>query len=151
MAKLTDRIQNVLDEARMLVLGSQVLLGFQYRSFFEPGFITLGRSLRYVGIASLACLLLALAMLMSPGAHHQLLEGGRDTERLHDYASIIIGIALLPFAMGLAAAILLVTYTIIGIRGAAIAGLAAALIALVVLVWTRIHQAKASPHPQAAK
>jgi len=38
MAKLKDKIQNALDEGRMLVLGSQVLLGFQFRSAFEPGF-----------------------------------------------------------------------------------------------------------------
>jgi hypothetical protein len=29
IAKLKDKIQNALDEGRMLVLGSQVLLGFQ--------------------------------------------------------------------------------------------------------------------------
>ncbi len=38
MVELKDKIQNALDESRMLVLGSQILLGFQFRAAFEPGF-----------------------------------------------------------------------------------------------------------------
>src|ERR671933_377892 len=38
MAKIKDKVKNALDEARMLVLGAQVLVGFQFRSVFEPGF-----------------------------------------------------------------------------------------------------------------
>jgi len=38
MAKLKDRVQNALDEARMLVLGTELLIGFHYRSAFESGF-----------------------------------------------------------------------------------------------------------------
>jgi hypothetical protein len=38
MAQLKQKIKNTLDEGRILVIGSQVLIGFQFRSVFEPGF-----------------------------------------------------------------------------------------------------------------
>jgi hypothetical protein len=38
MAALGRKVKNALDEARILVLGVQVLLGFQYRGFMEPGY-----------------------------------------------------------------------------------------------------------------
>ena len=41
MAKIKDKVENALDEARMLVLGAQVLVGFQLRSVFEKGFESL--------------------------------------------------------------------------------------------------------------
>lgn len=46
MARLKDKVQNALDEARLLILGTQVLLGFQYRAAFERGFDKLSRSER---------------------------------------------------------------------------------------------------------
>ncbi len=36
MAKLKDKIENALIEGRMLVLGSQVLLGFEYAPPLNP-------------------------------------------------------------------------------------------------------------------
>src|SRR2546423_1127583 len=35
---LGDKVENALNETRMLILGSQVLLGFQYQGVFQPGF-----------------------------------------------------------------------------------------------------------------
>ncbi|HWT01839.1 MAG TPA: DUF6328 family protein [Pyrinomonadaceae bacterium] len=67
MAQLKDKIQNALDEARMLVLGSQVLLGFQFRSAFEPGFPKLPPSSQYLKLAALGLMLVALGLLLAPG------------------------------------------------------------------------------------
>src|SRR5207245_9203283 len=39
---LHSKVKNALDAARLLVLGAQVLLGFQYRAFFERGYEKLG-------------------------------------------------------------------------------------------------------------
>ncbi len=36
--QLHDKIQYVLDESRILILGAQVLVGFHYRAAFERGF-----------------------------------------------------------------------------------------------------------------
>jgi hypothetical protein len=32
------KIRHALNEARILILGTQVLIGFQYRAVLEPGF-----------------------------------------------------------------------------------------------------------------
>lgn len=38
MPKLSDAVDNVFSEARMLLLGGQVLLGFSFRICFEKRF-----------------------------------------------------------------------------------------------------------------
>ena len=53
MSKLTDRIENVLNEARMLLLGGQVLLGFSYCICFEEGFERIPSSARLAEVSAL--------------------------------------------------------------------------------------------------
>jgi hypothetical protein len=101
MAKLKDKIQNALEEGRILVLGSQVLLGFQYRSTFEPGFENLPHHAQYMKLAGLILMIIAIGMLMLPGAYHRIVEEGEDTEELHRFTTGVMGFALLPFAIGL--------------------------------------------------
>ncbi|MGB8507414.1 MAG: DUF6328 family protein [Pyrinomonadaceae bacterium] len=101
MAKLKDKIQNVLDESRMLVLGAQVLVGFQYRSFLEKGFESLPLSSQLLKLVGLFALLTAVALLIAPAAYHRIVERGEDTEELHAYATRVMLFALLPFAFGI--------------------------------------------------
>ncbi|HEX8707197.1 MAG TPA: DUF6328 family protein [Pyrinomonadaceae bacterium] len=101
MAKLKDRIQTALDEGRMLILGSQVLLGFQYRSIFEKGFEGLPVYAQYLKLVGLVLMLIAVALLIAPSTYHRIVEGGEDTEALHRYITRIMALALLPFAFGL--------------------------------------------------
>jgi FtsH-binding integral membrane protein len=101
MTKLKDKVQNALDEGRMLVLGSQVLLGFQYRSAFEPGFQKLPQHAQYLKIGSLSLMLFAFGLLLAPAAYHRIVEEGEDTHRLHRFSSAVMSYALLPFAVAL--------------------------------------------------
>ncbi len=101
MAKLKDKIQNALDEGRMLVLGAQVLLGFQFRSAFEPVFQRLPQSSQYLKLTGLVLMLIAIGLLLSPGAHHRIVEEGEDTERQHAFTTRVMDWALLPFALAL--------------------------------------------------
>ena len=41
MKNLDRRVKLALDEMRLLILGVQVLLGFQFESFFQDGFAEL--------------------------------------------------------------------------------------------------------------
>jgi len=100
MAKLKDKVQNALDEARMLILGSQVLVGFQFRSAFEPGFEKLPEYARLLKLGGLILMVIAVGLLMWPGAFHQTVEQGEDTPRVHRFTSVVMGIALLPFSIG---------------------------------------------------
>ncbi|HEX8338537.1 MAG TPA: DUF6328 family protein, partial [Pyrinomonadaceae bacterium] len=101
MAKIKDKVENALNEARMLVLGAQVLVGFQFRSFFEPGFDKLPLPSQLLILAGLGLMLLTVALIISPAAYHRLVEQGEDTHEIHRYTSRLMTWALLPFAFGL--------------------------------------------------
>jgi hypothetical protein len=100
LAKLSNRVQHALDEGRILVLGTQILIGFQFRSFFEQGFARLPDWARGVKLTAVSLLVLAFAVLVSPTAFHRLVERGNDTPRLHRVATLASGAALLPLAAG---------------------------------------------------
>jgi hypothetical protein len=51
--KLKDKVQYALDEGRMLILGVQVLLGFDLQSFFMPMFDAMSWPLRATRLVSL--------------------------------------------------------------------------------------------------
>src|SRR5947209_12982895 len=101
MAKLKSKVKNALDEARMLILGAQVLVGIEIRSFFETGFESLPLLTRLLNLVGLGLMLVATGLLISPAAYHRLVEHGEDTEQIHRYTSRLIGFALLPFALAL--------------------------------------------------
>ena len=102
MAKLKNKVQNALDEGRILILGTQVFLGFQYRSFFEKGFQTLPPATRYLDLATLALLNATLILLLLPGAYHRIVEEGEDSSEFHRFVSAITACALLPLSVTLA-------------------------------------------------
>lgn len=130
MAKLKDKIQTTLDEGRMLVLGSQVLLGFQFRSAFEKGFEQLPVYARDLKMGGLALMCVALAVLMAPSAYHRIVEKGEDTEELQRYASWLMDIALLPFALALGIDFFVAIEKVAGRTWGITAGLATLAVAL---------------------
>jgi hypothetical protein len=103
VAKIEDRIKTSLDEGRMLVLGAQVLLGFQYQSVFQPRWEQLPELAQNVHLAALSGLLCALALLLAPAAFHKIVDdGGSAPEFLH-FTTRCVHLALLPFAICLGA------------------------------------------------
>jgi hypothetical protein len=101
MAQLKDKVKTTLDEGRILVIGAQVLLGFQFRSILETGFEKLPEHAKYMKLGGLGLLLIAVTLLMWPGTYHQIVEDGEDTHDLNRFATAVMGVALLPFALGL--------------------------------------------------
>src|ERR1051325_3992981 len=130
VAKLKDKIQNALDEGRMLVLGSQVLLGFQFRSVFEPGFAKLPLSSQYLKVFALGLMLLTIGMLLAPGAYHRIVEEGEDTRAQHRFTTRMMNYALLPFSAALGLDVYISMERTLSRTPALIAGLGASLIAL---------------------
>jgi DMSO reductase anchor subunit len=130
MAKLKDKIQNALDEGRMLVLGAQVLVGFQFRSAFEPGFEKLPLTSQYLKMTGLALMLIALGLLLTPGAYHRIVEEGEDTHALHRFTTRVMLYALLPFAVALGLDVYVAFSRTTGDRLALIVALMAASLAL---------------------
>lgn len=123
MTRLKDKVQHALNEARLLILGTQVLLGFEYRASFEPGFEKLPLHSQYLKSVGLTLLLIALALLIWPGAYHRIVSRGEDSQALHQFATRVMEAALLPFAVSLAIDLFLAAEKIAGTAaGVAIAG-----------------------------
>ena len=130
MARIKDKVENALDEARMLVLGAQVLVGIEFRSFFEKGFDSLPLTSQVLNLLGLGLMLVAIGLLISPAAYHRLVERGEDTEEIHRYTSKLMGFALKPFALGLGVYLYVATQKIIGWKSGAAVGLLGLLVAL---------------------
>src|SRR5215207_2912786 len=129
MAKIKDKVENALNEARMLVLGAQVLVGFQFRSVFEPGFDKLPLPSQLLKMAGLGLMLVAVALIISPAAYHRLVERGEDTHEIHRYTSKLMKWALLPFSLGLGIDFYVATEKIFNWKAGVAAGLFGALLA----------------------
>src|SRR6185436_1028946 len=130
MAALGEKVKFALDEARMLVLGSQVLIGFQFHAFFEKRFEELPALVQNLKFASLSLMLLTLLLLILPAAYHRIVEEGEDTEEQHRLTSTVMDFALLPFAVAIGTNVYVTALDVIG-PGASVAwGVGAGLITL---------------------
>ncbi len=101
MAELSNRIDNVLNEARMLLLGGQVLLGFSYRIFFEPGFERISEPARLAQLSGVSVMTAGLGLLIWPVSYHQIAQRGSLTEKIERFTTKVLDWALLPLALGL--------------------------------------------------
>src|SRR4051794_20968784 len=130
MAKLKDRVKSGLDEGRMLVLGVQVLLGFQYAWVFQKGFEQLPRSSQYLQAVGLGLLLVTLALLTSSAPYHQIAARGRCNSDVLRFITATIALALLPLALGLAIDAYITTEKVAGQAAGLLMGAAVFLVAL---------------------
>src|SRR5579864_4266432 len=69
---LEKKIQDALNESRILVLGVQVLLSFQYTSVLESAFVKLPLVAQRLELIALGLLLLTFGLLVSPAPYHLL-------------------------------------------------------------------------------
>jgi len=114
VAKLEERTGNALNEARTLVLGAQVLLGFNFQAVFTPAFETLPALSRNLKVCSLSLMLVAIGLLISPAAYHRIVEDGTDSDTFLRFLSIVTELALLPFALGLGIDLAVATARVFG-------------------------------------
>jgi hypothetical protein len=99
---LNDKIKHVLTEARMVLPGAQALLGFQFVTMLLDDFDRLPESSKQVHLLSLLATALSTIFLMTPAAHHRIVERGANTERFHQLASRFILMSMAPLALGIA-------------------------------------------------
>lgn len=147
MARLKDKVQNALDEARLLILGTQVLLGLQFRAVFERGFEKLPSRSQYVNLIALCLLLIALVLLIWPGAYHRVVTKGEDTESLHRFTTQVTELALMPFGIALSLNVFVAGEKIAGSLAGLAFGLGAGLMAFT--FWYGIEAVeKTKDHPE---
>jgi hypothetical protein len=118
--KLDSKLKTALDETRLLFLGGQVLLGFQFQAFFQDGFATLSTLAKYLSLAGLVLMVLSMALLVVPAMQHRMVERGEASQRLLRTTTRFAAASLVPLAISLAIA----TYVVIGRHYGVTAGFA---------------------------
>jgi len=93
---LKDEMQNVLQEARMVIPGIQALFGFQTVAVFNNRFQSLPDAGIAAHLGALALLALSLALVMAPAAYHRLAERGQVSRRMIDLSSSLITFGMVP-------------------------------------------------------
>jgi hypothetical protein len=114
------RLKTALDESRLLILGAQVLFGFQFQAVFQELFSSLPASSRYIHCAGLTMLLISIGLLIAPSLFHQIVFEGESRPGAITAASVLAGASLLPLTIGLGASTFIVFERLFG-RGPGIA------------------------------
>jgi hypothetical protein len=130
---LKDKVKTGLDETRLLLLGAQVLFGFQLNGVFQEGFTELSPATRLINSVGQALMAIAIGLLIAPSMQHLIAEKRHDTLRLHQATGLFAGSALLPFGISLGLGFYVVFDRLYGTMAALIAGTAFSLLAL--LFW----------------
>jgi hypothetical protein len=127
---LSKKIKTGLDETRMLILGAQILLGFQFSAVFGELFEQLSETARYgsaIGIGLMTCV---VALLITPGTYHRIVLSGRDDPSFQPIINFVAETALLPFAVALGIDVFMAGEQVFGSLIGVTIGVSAAVIAL---------------------
>jgi len=130
---LARNVKTALDETRLLILGAQVLFGFQLSIVFQEAFGELSATTRLLTCAGQALMAVSIGLLIAPSMQHRIVEGGEDSFRIQRATSLFAGLALLPFAVGLALGVYLIFDRVFGPQAGLIAGALCGAVA--VLSW----------------
>jgi uncharacterized membrane protein (DUF4010 family) len=120
--KLDEKIKTALNENRLLILGTQVLFGFQFNGIFQEQFEQLTPLARALECSGLTLLMLSVAFLIAPSMDHRIVEDGEDRPRVLEVASFFAGWALLPLSIALAFDMYVAMQGIIGTTGGIVSG-----------------------------
>jgi hypothetical protein len=129
--QLSKKIKTALDETRMLILGAQILLGFELRAAFSDGFDELPGHARHLEALALMLMVISVALMIAPGPYHRIVEGGRDSGAFHKVTTVIADLSLFPFALALGIDVFVSIERVFGAAVALAAGIGATLTALV--------------------
>lgn len=100
--KLEQQLKTALNDNRLLILGAQVLFGFQFNAVFQELFDSLTLLARVLASAGLMLLVLTIALLITPSMAHRIVERGQQSLRILKLATGCAGWALLPLSIALA-------------------------------------------------
>jgi len=130
---LAKKLSTALNETRLLILGAQVLFGFQFRGVFQEGFAELPRHSRYLDCISMLLMVTAIGLLIAPSMQHRIVEEGEETRRIHRVTTVFAAVALLPFGASLGMDVSVGVERIGGSRAGLLVGSVLGVLAL--LLW----------------
>jgi len=99
---LADKTKTALDESRTLMLGAQILLGFQFQAPFQNAFETLDTREKTIVVIVLCIMIVVIGLLIAPSARHRIVERGEATASINHFITQVALITLLPFSIALA-------------------------------------------------
>ena len=133
MSAQSERLQNALDEGRILVLGSQIIVGLLYRGVFEPGYDKLPRHSQDLTIGALTLVLAAFVLLMGPVAYHRIADHGEARHDLELFVLAIMKPTLLLFALSMGLTLYIATEKVAGAGLGAVCSVTGS--GLAVMLW----------------
>jgi len=140
--KISNKVKIALDEARMLILGAQVLVGFQFRGVFQNLYEQLPASTCYLNGLALLLMILTVALLIVPGTYHRVVEDGNASGQFLRMTGRVTSLALAPFAASLGIDIGIAGRQFLGAAGGIAAGASVGLLAIVfwfgIELWRKI-------------
>ncbi|WP_431324421.1 DUF6328 family protein [Rhizobium sp. YTU87027] len=98
---LADKTKTALDELRMLMLGAQILLGFQFQAPFQNAFSRLSATEKGIEAIVLCIMVMIIGLLITPSARHRIVERGEATPEFNGLLTRISMLTLGPFALAL--------------------------------------------------
>jgi hypothetical protein len=101
------KIKTALDELRMLMMGAQILLGFQFQAPFQATFDRLPIALQLLNVVACALMIGIVGMLILPNAYHRTVADGEATAALQRLIRRVAAITMLPLAAAVAIDVLL--------------------------------------------
>ena len=130
---LGKKVKTSLDETRLLMLGAQVLFGFQLQSVFQDGFESLPAASRWCDSIAMALMALSIVFLITPSMFHRVVEAGEDTKAVLGVTTLFACLGMAPFGLSLGLDFYLVVARFYSLEAAVVAG--AAFCALAYVFW----------------
>ena len=125
------KLKIALDETRMLIMGVQILIGFQFEAIIQDGFASLPSSSQICIGGALLLMVGTAGLLITPAAQHRLVEDGNASCRVITTTTRCMTAALVAFAVGIALAFYVAMERIAGFSSALIFAVAAFMVASV--------------------
>lgn len=119
---LEAKLKTALNENRLLILGTQVLFGFQFNGIFQEQFEQLPPQARVLECSGLTLLMLSVAFLIVPSMEHRIAERGQDSPHVLNVATLFAGLALLPLSIALAFDMYVAMEGMVGATGGILSG-----------------------------
>jgi hypothetical protein len=127
---LAENTKTALEESRTLMLGAQILLGFQLQAPFQNAFASLTSHEKAIEVAVLCILVLILGLLIAPSARHRIVEQGEASAGINRFITRVSLATLFPFAIALALDLVIAGTRVPGPWAGAAAGLIGGLVAI---------------------
>jgi len=108
------KFKTALDETRLLMLGSQILFGFQFNSTFQTGLEKLSSFMKMLDAAALLLMSITIGLLISPSARHRLAHEGEIDPSLFRATNFFGSTAMFPFSVSLGIDVYIVMARLLG-------------------------------------